>query len=263
MYALATNTNGNVTLVACDKTRAKDLPGHAEFWATIFYSLSQFAFLQNAVTGRREKLPCFSDPFWTGKTSTGLVWASNISITSKGFNNEAHVDKDLSSYTFGVFCYCLSDTGEIYLRSLNSNIGYVKGASFWLDAYNVKIDFDACDGVIEMVWRSDTPHHSSPSTTHDAQGNDINPKKAPFTRFGSSCQISKSLVGQVRFMLAEKLTMSPAEWDTYCEGVVKDYEQETKYRKSGGKKGEAQSSNHILSSSVSQACLRWSMKLRA
>ena len=102
MYALATNTTGNITLVACDEARAKDLPGHAEFWATIFYSLSQFAFLQNAVTGRREKLPCFSDPFWTGKTSTGLVWASNISITSKGFNNEAHVDNDLSSYTFVV-----------------------------------------------------------------------------------------------------------------------------------------------------------------
>lgn len=183
-------------------------------------------------------LPSFVDAFWTGNTPCGLVWASNISITSKGFNNKSHVDDDHSFFPFGVSCYCLSDTGEIYLRSLNPGLGYVEGATFWLDAYNVKIEFDACDGVIEMVWRSNTPHRSSPSTTHDSDGNPIKPRVAPFTRFGSSCQIANSLVGQVRFMLADKEAMSTDEWDLYCEKVVKDYEQDTQNRKSWTKKSQ-------------------------
>lgn len=224
--------NGNLALVKLDEDRMKEIPEHTEFWATVFYSLSSFAFTENVKLGHVEKLPSFSDPFWTGNTPAGLVWASNISITSKGFHNESHVDNDLSVYAFGVFCYCLSDTGEIYLRSQNPEMGDVKGASFWLDKYHIKIDFDHCDGVIEMLWRSDTHHHSSCSTTRDANGSPIDPKKAAFTRFGSSCQINRNFVNQVRFMVAAKETMTPTEWDTFLHDSFKDYEQESNLRSS-------------------------------
>ena len=76
--------------------------------------------------GHLEKVPSFTDLRWTADTPEGLVWASNISITSKGFHNNSHVDEDHTSFSFGVFCYCLSDTGQIYLHSQNPGIGKVE-----------------------------------------------------------------------------------------------------------------------------------------
>lgn len=225
-----------MVLVECDQERARNLPAHAEFWAAVFYSLSSWAFSKNASIGHHQKLPSFADPFWTGNTPTGLVWASNISITSKGFNNTPHVDDDFSVFAFGVFCYCLSDTGEIYMKSQNRGMGDVKGACFWLDSYHIQIDFDHCDGVVEMLWCSDTHHHSSPSTTRNGQGIPIDPMKSPITRFGSSCQISNTFVSQVRFMVTAKDSMTAEQWDIYVKDCFKDYQHETLLRTSWTKK---------------------------
>jgi hypothetical protein len=50
--------------------------------------------------------------------------------------------------------------------------------------YGISIDFNGCDGVTELIWRAKLDEHRTfPSET-----------KMPFTRIGTSVQISKKLI---------------------------------------------------------------------
>jgi hypothetical protein len=167
------------------------LPYINHFLAEKFASLSIGAFQSNCEQAAKCSAPSSKSIF---KSPNGCVFGFNFVITRDEFANKEHVDKNHSGYTFGLFSLIHQDTGRLYQSGRTSKHGYTKGAQFVFPDDNFEINFDACDGVVEMVWASNIRHYSTHSRnfTHDHQP--IEPEEAKITQFGSSCQIATSIV---------------------------------------------------------------------
>lgn len=90
----------------------------------------------------------------------------------------------------------------------------------------MEIDFDECDGVIEMVWASDVQHYSTHSKTYTHDHQPIPPEDAKITRFGSSCQIAKSIVARIKLLTDMRGDMCDQEWEVYRETLAENYADE-------------------------------------
>lgn len=75
-------------------------------------------------------------------------------------------------------------------------------------------------------------HYTSQSITYNEYGEETHPTKCRITRYGSSCQISQTLVDRISLFEEDrdKEGMSSSEWEAYRRSRVKAYEQETAFK---------------------------------
>jgi hypothetical protein len=70
------------------------------------------------------------------------------------------------------------------------------------------------------------PHYTTHSQYFDAKGSEVKPEKSEVTHFGSSCQISESLVNRIAILQKEKSSMTPEAWEKFKAERVKTFEDE-------------------------------------
>ncbi|EGG01036.1 uncharacterized protein MELLADRAFT_92771 [Melampsora larici-populina 98AG31] len=208
-----------------DLKRQGNLPAIESFFAERFSSLSLFAFESNATLAAQSNAPSWAnESFYVSPNSK--VFGSNIVVTCDEFVNKKHKDRDSSKYAFGLFSLVDRATGKLYQRGLTAPRGDTLGARFILDDYNVDVNLDASDGVIEMLWNSQIHHRTSASKTYDVDHKQISVETAEITRFGCSCQISQALVNRLDKVKALRSTMSEEDWDTYQASVLTGYKEQ-------------------------------------
>lgn len=122
-----------------------------DFWANRFASLSLFAFQTNLALAFQTRVPGFDELNWQ-YTPSGKVFASNLVVTCEGFYNKPHIDRDRTRYAFGMFGLIHRKTGEPYEKTSRNTLGDVKGATFRLDKFGIKVNLGSCNGMCEMVW---------------------------------------------------------------------------------------------------------------
>lgn len=102
---------------------------------------------------------------------------------------------------------------------------------FSFPEYGVLVHFHRCDGVVEMVWNVRVLHHTLRSVTkttpqHPSKPCSIIPAcRAPVTRFGSSCQISKKIVSLSASLRKVQEVGGGLDWSLF-----RDYDQEYETR---------------------------------
>ncbi|EGG05857.1 uncharacterized protein MELLADRAFT_87712 [Melampsora larici-populina 98AG31] len=196
-YAFNATTSGQLWRMQEDLERQGNLPAIEDFYAERFAGLSSYAFNSNAELASRVGVPS-----WAGESfyvsPNAQVFASNIAVTYDEFYNAKHTDLDESKYTFGFFTRINRHTGKLYSLRNDPFQGDSNGSQFFLDNYNVTVDFDACDGVVEMLWASQTDHHTSNSKTFNKNNVRVIPARGSITRFGCACQINKRLVERIQ-----------------------------------------------------------------
>jgi hypothetical protein len=156
------------------------------------------------------------------------VFASNIAVTFDEFVNGKHTDIDESEYSFGFFTRINRQTGKLY--SLKNDVfqGDSIGAQFHLDDYNIMVDYDACDGVVEMLWASQTHHHTSGSKTYNHNHARVIPTRGKITRFGCACQISKRLVERIKEVNDMRGDLGEDDWVKLRSTLLTGYPEEAR-----------------------------------
>lgn len=205
-----------------DEKRQSQLPSIEKFMVQRFSTLSLKAYKSNCEIGTKFKAPSFASPS-ANSTQSPEVFASNVVFTFDGFHNSPHGDHDATRYAFGLFGTFNRDSGLLSSSSASQMSGRISGGKFCLDTYNVFINYDLCDGVVEQVWNAQTRHHTPPPTFFDFHENPIHPSKAFIKRFGCSAQISQWLVNRLVAMTGMRGEMSDDDWKESQKTLVTSY----------------------------------------
>lgn len=227
VYALSAFTSAKKERVEEDCARMEEFHKPRDFWAERFATLCFAAFESNVQLASKSKIPGFHQSEWQ-TTPNGSVFALNLVVTCDGFRNTPHKDEgDHTRYSFGMFSRIDRQTGEPYQLKGSKPRGDVKSASFIMEEFGIEVDFDGCDGVVEMVWDTRSIHYSTRSCHFDGDGKRLTKAKDfQITRFGSSCQISESLVERIQILEIDGEGMSEDEWLILVKERVKSYEDE-------------------------------------
>lgn len=230
VYSISSFASATDERIESDRERMEQFQRIRDFWAERFGSLSMFVFQSNLDLASEADVPGFHDVKWQ-YTQNGKVFASNLVVTCDGFYNEAHVDHDRTRYSFGMFCLANRKTGRPHEKGKENNLGDSKGSTFRVKEYGIFVPFYLCEGVVEMIWDTTIPHYTTESQSFKPDGSVTKHKLCQVTRYGSSCQISESLVQRIQFLSEKKKTMGEEEWLKYCQTRVKSYEEEVQKKK--------------------------------
>lgn len=122
-----------------------------EFWANRFSSLSLSTFESNQNSATDDQIPGCDDPEWED-TPSGVIFASNLVVTADCFYNVAPINKGHSQYSYGMSGRIHRETGELYDLEDAVKVGDVKKCAFVVEKYGVEVDFDGCNGTVELIW---------------------------------------------------------------------------------------------------------------
>ncbi len=187
-----------------------------------FETLSLHAYESNCEIGARFNAPSFAST--SAATPENLeVFASNVVVTFDGFHNAPHCDHDATQFAFGLFGTINRASGLLSRASANGTHGKVLGSHFFLDDYNLFINYDLCDGVVEQVWNTQVRHHTPAPRFLDSFGRLIYPTESFITRFGCSAQISLWLVKRLVSMSRLRGERSDEEWKDCLKTLVTGY----------------------------------------
>jgi hypothetical protein len=152
----------------------------ADFYEERFLKLSSCLFEQVAMEANIAQIPSFGALEYNEVNKS--MFASNLTFTLDDFHNVFHCDKDYNSYSYGIWIPTFLESGDLASQEIDKF--ECKGGEFVIAPYGICIDFNGCDGVTELIWRAKSDEHRTfPSKT-----------KAPFTRIGTSVQISRKLL---------------------------------------------------------------------
>ena len=115
-------------------------------------------------------------------------FCSNLTYTTEDFSNTFHRDLDFNLYTYGIRAPI--SIGSSNLSSKQDGF-QSRGGEFVLASYKVFVDFNACDGVVEIIWRGKTDFHSTLASTTMIR----------YTRLGTSVQVSDDLVQRLKMLV--------------------------------------------------------------
>ncbi|EGG04323.1 uncharacterized protein MELLADRAFT_89499 [Melampsora larici-populina 98AG31] len=189
------------------------------FFAERFSGLSSYAFQSNADLAKATNAPSWAgESFYVSPNAT--VFSSNVTVTFDQFTNKKHKDRDATEYAFGFFSLIDRKTGGLYERGPSAPRGNVLGSCFVLDDYNLEVDLDACDGVIELLWRTKVHHRTTPSKTFNARKEVIAPELAEVRRFACSVQISQALVDRISKVYEMREGMTSEKWVEYRDSKL-------------------------------------------
>ncbi|EGG00995.1 uncharacterized protein MELLADRAFT_92839 [Melampsora larici-populina 98AG31] len=218
-------TSADLRKMEADLKRQGNLPEIESFMAERFSGLSLHAFESNASIAARTNAPSWaSESFYVSPNAK--VFGSNIVVTCDQFVNKKHKDKDCSKYVFGLFGLVDRASGRLYQRGKTAPRGTIMGGRFVLNDYNVDVNLEASDGVIEMIWNSQVHHQTTASKTFNADAMQVAPEDAEITRFGCACQISQALVNRLDNVKALRSEMSEEDWVTHQSSVLTGYKEQ-------------------------------------
>ncbi|EGG07762.1 uncharacterized protein MELLADRAFT_85489 [Melampsora larici-populina 98AG31] len=210
-----------------DLVRQGNLPAIENFYAKRFAALSSYAFNSNAELASKVGVPS-----WAGESfyvsPNVQVFALNIAVTFDEFVNAKHTDFDESKYAFGFFTRINRKTGKLYSLKNDTFQGDSVGACFVLDDYNITVDYDACDGVVEMLWASQIHHHTAGSKTYNHNSERVIPSRGRITRFGCACQINKRLVERIIEVNDMRGDLSDEDWFKLRSTLLTGYPEEAR-----------------------------------
>lgn len=225
VYAMSAFTATKMDRMLTDKQRMERFHIIRDFLAGRFASLSLYVFKTNLAIGLITEIPGFDDVEWQ-HTPNGMVFASNIAVSCDGFANRIHIDRDHTRYAFGLFSLINRATGQPCSKEDAKGLGSVRGLYFVVKAFGVKVALSRCNGLYEILWDSKIPHYTLTSESFNENGKSVKAEACKVTQFGSSCQISKTLVDRIQLLQKEKERMSPAAWGVYKRQRVKTFEDE-------------------------------------
>ncbi|EGG11769.1 uncharacterized protein MELLADRAFT_102217 [Melampsora larici-populina 98AG31] len=223
-YVLNTNTRSDPHLIMQDIQRMKLLPTIDKFISKLFANLVFSQFKANLVL-RQQYGVYWASPKVLNTSSKSSV-GSNLVITRDEFANELHEDPDASGCAIGLFCLMERDSGNVIYPNDSDTPPpfHIEGAYFHLDKYNTKIRLSHLPKVV--IWNTKTLHHSSHSQTLNVFGERVTPEDANLTNFGSSVQISKTIVDRIKGMNKKEAGMSDKMKETFKKEHIKDYAEE-------------------------------------
>ncbi|EGG12113.1 uncharacterized protein MELLADRAFT_89366 [Melampsora larici-populina 98AG31] len=227
-YVLNAQTLSKPQLIKQDIERMKLMPSVDKFISQLFAYLVLSQFKANLELAQQYGVSWASTTFFNtlDKSSCG----SNLVITRDEFANESHQDPDASGCAIGLFCLMERDTGKVIHPQETSAPPpfHIEEAYFYLDNYNTRIRLSHRAKVI--VWNTKMHHHSSLSQTLDSFGKVVSPRKANLTNFGSSIQVSQTIVDRIRGMRKKQAGMSEKKWNAFKIKRVNDYADEINKR---------------------------------
>ncbi|EGF97295.1 uncharacterized protein MELLADRAFT_114445 [Melampsora larici-populina 98AG31] len=212
-YVLNERTRSNPQLIKQDVDRMKLMPSIDKFISNLFSYLVLSQFKANLKIAEEYGISWASPTFFNTLDQSSC--GSNLVITQDEFANESHQDPDASGCAIGLFCLMEHDSGRvIHPEATSPSAPYrINGAYFHLDNYNTKIRLSHHPKVV--VWNTKMHHHSSHSQTVNSSGKRVTPKQANLTNFGSSIQVSKTIVDRIRGMRKKKSGMSDESWNAF------------------------------------------------
>ncbi|KAH9808378.1 hypothetical protein DFH28DRAFT_910146 [Melampsora americana] len=227
-YVLNVKTRSHPQLIKQDIDRMRLMPDVDRFISELFAYLSLSQFKANLQLAQQYGVSWASPTFFNTVSQSSC--GSNLVITRDEFANASHPDPDASGCAIGLFCLMERDSGRvIYPQETDNPPPYhIKGAYFHLDDYNTKIRLSHYPKII--VWNTKTYHHSSHSQTLDSSGQRVTPQQANLTNFGSSIQVSQTIVDRIRGMRKKKVGMSDEVWNDFKQRRVNNYSDEIEKR---------------------------------
>lgn len=158
-----------------------------------------------------------------------MSFGSNLIITYDEFVNKAHVDIDATDYAFGVFCLIDRVTGNIIISPSGPCVE-IDDASLRFPEYNFEIALGKKNTLVEMVWSTKALHRSGPSLTIDVDDLVTTPEASGVTSFGSSIQVTQSIVKRLEGLRSMKGVMPDKAWRALCNATCEDYSTEIQKR---------------------------------
>ncbi|EGF97286.1 uncharacterized protein MELLADRAFT_86101 [Melampsora larici-populina 98AG31] len=227
-YVLNIRTRSHPQLIKQDIDRMKIMPDVDKFISDLFSYLVLSQFKANLQLAQQYGVSWASAKFFNSVSQSSC--GSNLVITRDEFANASHPDLDESGCAIGLFCLMERDSGKVIYPQETKNPApyHIEGAYFHLDNYNTKIRLSHHPKII--VWNTKTYHHSSHSQTLDSSGKRVSPQQANLTNFGSSIQVSKTIVDRIRGMRKEKDNMSDEVWEDFKQRRVNNYSDEIEKR---------------------------------
>lgn len=221
-------TRSNPQLIKQDIDRMKLLPSVEKFISELFSYLVLSQFTANLKLAQEYGISWASPTFFNKLEQSSC--GSNLVITRDKFANKSHQDLDASGCAIGLFCLMERDTGRvIHPQEAGSSSPYhIKGAYFHLDNYKRQIRLSHHPKVV--VWNTKMHHHSSYSQTVNSSGKPVSPKKANLTNFGSSIQVSQTIVDWIWGMRKKQAGMSDMSWNDFKSKRVNNYSDEINKR---------------------------------
>ncbi|KAA1134595.1 hypothetical protein PGTUg99_006732 [Puccinia graminis f. sp. tritici] len=113
--------------------------------------------------------------------SSPSAYASNLTATWGEFYNEAHIDNDVNSISYGGWCGINQQTGKPASQADGFDVEY---GQFVLPGISTVVDFNAIDGWTDLFWASNLLYHQTVKSQK--------PSDSPFSRFAFSVQINKT-----------------------------------------------------------------------
>jgi hypothetical protein len=152
----------------------------ADFYEERFLKLSSCLFQQVAIEANIAQVPSFGALEYDEVNKS--VFASNLTFTLDDFHNIFHCDKNYNSYSYCIWAPTFLESGDLANQEIDKFES--EGGEFVIGPYGICIDFNGCDGVTELIWRAKSDKHRT----------FLSKTKVPFTRIGTSVQISRKLL---------------------------------------------------------------------
>ena len=116
-----------------------------------------------------------------------ITFGSNLTYIMEDFSNCFHKNKKFNSYSFEIWALTFSQIGKLVSRENDFDC---KGGKFLLDSFKAYIDFNACDGIVEIICGRSDFHSTIISTI-----------SLIYIRIGTSIQINNGLVQKMKTLL--------------------------------------------------------------
>jgi hypothetical protein len=144
-----------------------------------FEKLSPGLFQHSVQKMASANLPSFSATEFDNSSTS--AYASNLTATWGEFYNEAHIDNDVNSISYGGWCGINQQTGKPASQADGFDVEY---GQFVLPGISTVVDFNAMDGWTDLFWASNLLYHQTVKSQK--------PLDSPFSRFAFSVQINKT-----------------------------------------------------------------------
>lgn len=201
------------------------LPAIERFLKERFIKLSTTACENNCQTADDLNCPSWAASHFFSRPN-GQTFGSNVVITRDEFANVAHKDRDATGHSIGLFGLAHRDTGHLY-RDFGANLPSwrVDDAYFRFKDYKFQIHLGQKNRVVEMLWATDELHRSTISHTYNPFGLPVSPRYSPITLFGSSIQVSRSIVSQLRRIKVLCGNRNGEEFQVEAKKHIQDYQE--------------------------------------
>jgi hypothetical protein len=107
-------------------------------------------------------------------------------VTRGDFSNVFHRDKDASPFAFGIW-FLTDSEGELIMDDETTRTA-VEGGQFVVPDFKLFVDFSACTGKVDMMWRGSQDLHAT-ARSKTSLG---------YQRVGTSIQGSRRLLVKVQ-----------------------------------------------------------------